>query len=137
MISELIKGYWLTLRHCFRRSITVEYPDIRREPSPGYRGLPALRKYAEDGRERCVACALCVRICPAGCIEMTTETGPDGKKRPVTYSLDIGRCLFCGLCAEVCPEEAIVLSGRYEIIFNDRRGTCLDKDELLKNGEGQ
>lgn len=136
MISALIKGYWLTMRHIFRRDVTLQYPEVKRETSPGYRGLPALRKHPGNGRERCVACALCVQICPAGCIEMTTDTGPDGKKRPVTYDMDIGRCLFCGLCAEVCPEEAIVLTGRYEMVFNDRKVACLDKETLLKNGEG-
>ncbi len=135
MILDILKGYWLTLRHAFRPPVTVPYPERRRDTAAGYRGVPALRRYP-DGRERCVACALCVAMCPARCIEMTTDTGPDGRKRPLTYRLDVGRCLFCGLCAEVCPEEAVVLTRAYELVFRERGEACLGKDALLKNGEG-
>ncbi len=82
-----------------------------------------------------MACALCVQICPARCIEMVTDTGPDGKKRPAAYKIDVGRCLYCGLCAEVCPEEAVVLSRRYELTFSRRGETLLDKEALLRGGE--
>ncbi len=135
MIGALVKGYLTTFRHLFRRGVTLRYPDRRRETAPGYRGIPALRR-GPDGKERCVACALCVNMCPARCIEMTTDTGPDGKKRPLSYRLDVGRCLYCGLCAEVCPVEAVVLTRRYEMVFRDRVEACLDKERLLKNGEG-
>ncbi len=134
-MRALLGGLWTTFRHVFRRPITLRYPEQRRAPAPGYRGVPALRRHP-DGSERCVACALCAQICPARCIEMTTDTGPDGRKRPLTYRLDVGRCLFCGLCAEVCPVEAIVMSPRYELTFRDHRQSSLSKEWLLDNGKG-
>ncbi len=135
MIGGILKGFGLTMRYFFTRPITIQYPRVRREPFPGYRGVPALRRWP-DGRERCVACALCVAVCPARCIEMTTDTGPDGRKRSLSYRLEVGRCLFCGLCAEVCPEEAVVLTQRYELVLRERGGTCLDKETLLDRGKG-
>jgi NADH-quinone oxidoreductase chain I len=134
MLSGILKGFRVTLRSFFGPAITVSYPEERREVSRGYRGVPSLRRHP-DGRERCVACALCVRICPAKCIEMTTGEGPDGKKFPFEYRLDAGRCLYCGLCAEVCPVEAVVLSTRYEFTVTGRGGAILDKATLLAIGE--
>ncbi len=134
MVSEIIKGFWVTLRTFFGPPITISYPEERRPVSRGYRGVPSLRRHP-DGRERCVACTLCVRICPARCIEMTTGEGPDGAKYPFEYRIDAGRCLYCGLCAEVCPVEAVVLSSSYEFTVRDRRGAILDKEALLALGE--
>lgn len=135
-VNALFKGFSLTFRYIFRRGITQQYPEVRREVSPGYRGMPALRKYEETGKERCVACCLCVQICPAQCIVMETGTGEDGLKYPVGYEMEVGRCLYCGLCEEVCPVEAVILSGEYELAPGLREGATLDKEELLNRGEG-
>jgi NADH-quinone oxidoreductase chain I len=136
MIREIVKGYLLTLRHFFSPPVTVQYPEVRREPFPRYRGFPALRR-DEAGKERCVVCALCVAVCPARCIEMVTGEGPDGKKFPFVYRIEVGRCLYCGLCAEVCPVEAVVLTRKYELSTRLRSGTILDKEELLERGKGE
>jgi NADH-quinone oxidoreductase chain I len=134
MIRELIQGLGLTFRHLFRKPVTIQYPEERREPSARYRGLHALRRYPDTGEERCVCCNLCARICPNQCIRLITS----GEVRKVidVYDIDLGRCLFCGLCAEVCPEEAIVLTRRYEAAFYRREETVLHKNDLLLYGEG-
>ena len=134
MIAALVTGFLTTLRHVFRKPITIQYPEERREPSERFRGLHALRCYPETGEERCISCSLCAKICPTQCIRLVTS----GEERKVidVYDIDLGHCLFCGLCAEVCPEEAIVLSRRYEASYFRREETILKKDDLLRHGEG-
>ena len=134
MIGPLVTGFLTTLKHVFRKPVTIQYPEERREPAPRFRGLHALRCYPETGEERCISCCLCARICPTQCIRLVTSGGE--KKVIDEYDVDLGHCLFCGLCAEVCPEEAIVLSPRYEASYYGRGETILRKADLLRNGEG-
>ena len=134
MITELIKGFALTFRKMLSKPVTIQYPEERREPSERYRGLHALRRFPETGKERCISCCLCACICPTDCIRLVTS----GEEEKVIdeYDIDLGHCLFCGLCAEVCPEEAIVLTRRYEASYYSRGETILHKDDLLRHGEG-
>ena len=46
---------------------------------------------------RCVGCAQCKEICPAGAILL------DGKH----IDFDYDRCIRCYCCQEICPEDAI------------------------------
>lgn len=50
---------------------------------------------------------------------------PDGTAprldAPRIWQIDYGRCVFCGLCAEVCPEQAIAITGRYELAARRRQ----------------
>ncbi|MFH0913047.1 MAG: 4Fe-4S dicluster-binding protein [Candidatus Omnitrophota bacterium] len=49
-------------------------------------------------RKNCIACKLCILICPEGCIR--------GKEKN-TYMSDYNYCKGCGLCAKVCPKADI------------------------------
>lgn len=133
-VRELIRGFSLTLRQMFTKPITIQYPEERREPAERYRGLHALRRRPEDGAERCISCCLCARICPTGCIRLVTSG--EEKKVIDIYDVDLGHCLFCGLCEEVCPVEAVVLTRRYEASYYRREETILNKQDLLRHGEG-
>jgi len=134
VIGALAQGFLTTLKHLFRRPVTIQYPEERREPAARFRGLHALRRHPGTGQERCISCCLCARICPTQCIRLVTSG--EEKKVIDVYEVDLGHCLFCGLCAEVCPVEAIVLSRRYEASYFRRAETVLAKDDLLRNGEG-
>lgn len=46
----------------------------------------------------CIACKICVNICPEGCI-----TG----KEKNTFICDYNYCKGCGNCAVVCPKKDI------------------------------
>lgn len=49
-------------------------------------------------RKNCIACRLCVLVCPESCIR--------GKEKN-TFSPDYDYCKGCGLCAFVCPKKDI------------------------------
>ncbi len=65
LLLDLIKGLAITGRRLFRRKVTVFYPEEKTPQSPRFRGLHALRRYA-NGEERCIACKLCEAVCPGG-----------------------------------------------------------------------
>src|SRR5215468_10758252 len=108
LLSELISGMWVTLKHMFKPPVTLNYPYEKGRLSPRFRGEHALRRYP-NGEERCIACKLCEAICPA--LAITIEAGPrrnDGTRRTTRYDIDMVKCIYCGLCQEACPVDAIV-----------------------------
>lgn len=90
----------------------------------------------ENGTERCVACGLCSRVCPALAIEVqAAETELDKERYPEKFEINMTRCIFCGFCEEVCPEEAIIMSNEYELVFNSQEESIFGKEKLLKSVE--
>jgi len=130
-IPEIIKGMALTLKSMFRPNVTLQYPEVRFEPLASYRGRPVLVQ-ENNGVERCVACGLCSRVCPALAIEVqAAETDQEKERYPEKFEINMLRCIFCGFCEEVCPEEAIVMSKDYELVFKNRDEAIYGKDKLL------
>jgi NADH-quinone oxidoreductase subunit I len=129
-ISEIAKGLGLTLSYMFKPKFTRQYPEERWQPTGSYRGRPVLVE-EEDG-ERCVACGLCSRVCPALAIEVqASETDKDKERYPIKFEINMLRCIFCAFCEEVCPEEAIVMSKDYELVFTSQKDAIYGKDKLL------
>ncbi len=129
-LPEIAKGLGITFKQMFKPKFTRQYPEERFEPGGNYRGRPVLVK-EEDG-ERCVACGLCSRVCPALAIEVqAAETDKEKERYPAKFEINMLRCIFCGLCEEVCPEEAIVMSKDYDIVFTEPNEAILGKDKLL------
>jgi NADH-quinone oxidoreductase subunit I len=130
-IPEIAKGLALTFKNMVRPKFTMEYPEEKFIPPPSYRGRPVL-VLEESGEERCVACGLCSRVCPALAIEVqAAETEREKERYPEKFEINMLRCIFCGLCEEVCPEEAIVMSKDYELAFTNREDAIYGKDKLL------
>lgn len=130
-IVEIIKGMILTLKNMLRPKVTMEYPEVKFEPPASYRGRPVLVQ-EKNGVERCVACGLCSRVCPALAIEVqAAETELEKERYPQKFEINMLRCIFCGFCEEVCPEEAIVMSKDYELVFTNRDDAIFGKDKLL------
>ncbi|HTT08095.1 MAG TPA: NADH-quinone oxidoreductase subunit NuoI [Gammaproteobacteria bacterium] len=131
---ELLKGMRLTGRYLFDRKITIQYPEEKTPQSPRFRGLHALRRYA-NGEERCIACKLCEAVCPAVAITIESEQRADGTRRTTRYDIDLTKCIFCGFCEESCPVDSIVETRHYEYHGEQRGDLLMTKEKLLKVGD--
>ncbi|MCI0450559.1 MAG: NADH-quinone oxidoreductase subunit NuoI [Chlorobi bacterium] len=131
-IPQIFCGLWLTLKQMFKPKFTRQYPEEKWNPPTAFRGRPVLVR-AENGVERCVACGLCSRVCPALAIEVQASETPSWEKEryPVKFEINMLRCIFCGFCEEVCPEEAIVMSDEYIMTFTSQEQAIFDKEKLL------
>lgn len=134
---EIMKGMRITLRHFFKKKVTIQYPEQTRPFSPVFRGLHILNR-DEEGRERCTACGLCAVACPAEAITMEAAERLPGEenlyreeKYAAKYEINMLRCIFCGLCEDACPKDAIYLSETFAPANYSRRSFIYAKDDLL------
>lgn len=133
-IPEILKGLGTTIAQVFKPTFTHQYPEERFKPLPSFRGRPVL--VTENGTERCVACGLCARVCPALAIDVqASETALEKERYPIKFEINMVRCIFCGFCEEVCPEEAIVMSDEYLLAFSSQQEALFGKEKLLKSTE--
>jgi NADH-quinone oxidoreductase subunit I len=131
---EILKGMTVTIGQMFKPRFTYQYPEVKFSPPASFRGRPVL--VHENGIERCVACGLCSRVCPALAIDVqAAETGLEKERYPERFEINMTRCIFCGFCEEVCPEEAIIMSNEYELVFSSQAESIFGKDKLLKSVE--
>ncbi len=130
-IPQIIKGMLSTLKQVFLPKFTRQYPEEKWDIPASFRGRPVLVQ-EDNGTERCVACGLCSRVCPALAIEVqANETDLIKERYPEKFEINMLRCIYCGFCEEVCPEEAIVMSNDYEMVFTSQEDAILGKDKLL------
>ncbi len=130
-IPQIIGGMFLTLKQVFRPKFTRQYPEEKWTPPPAFRGRPVL-VLNDNGVERCVACGLCSRVCPALAIEVqAAETELEKERYPEKFEINMVRCIFCGFCEEVCPEEAIVMSDEYILTFSSQEEAVFGKEKLF------
>jgi len=135
MLIPLIKGLATTLKYCFSKPITLQYPEEKRQVYPRFRGHPEL-VVNDDGSRRCVACTLCKVVCPSNAIkEIVPAEGPEHEKYPTQFVIDLTRCIFCGFCQEACPVDAIVLGPNFEFATETPEELYYDKERLLANGD--
>jgi NADH-quinone oxidoreductase subunit I len=131
---ELLKGLSVTGKYLFARKITVQYPEEKTPMSPRFRGLHALRRYA-NGEERCIACKLCEAVCPALAITIDSEEREDGTRRTTRYDIDLFKCIYCGFCEEACPVDSIVETHIFEYHFEEHGTQVMTKEKLLEIGD--
>ncbi|MBE0711534.1 MAG: NADH-quinone oxidoreductase subunit I [Candidatus Aminicenantes bacterium] len=144
VLKELLRGGWITARHFFvnmffhtlklfgvktkrRGAVTIQYPEERKELSPRHRSLHRVLS-REDGKPRCVACMLCVTVCPSEClsVEAAEDDDPEVQKYPARFVVDLSRCCFCGFCVEACPVDAIRMdTGEIRLASDARSGLDL------------
>jgi len=134
LLTELLAGMSLTARTLFRKKVSVNYPEEKTPQSPRFRGLHALRRYA-NGEERCIACKLCEAVCPALAITIESDVATDGTRRTTRYDIDLFKCIYCGFCEEACPVDAIVETRVHEYHMENRGENIMTKDKLLAVGE--
>ena len=136
-LPAIIKGMGITLRHFFKKKVTVQYPEQKREFSPVFRGRHILMR-DEVGAERCTACGLCALACPAEAITMTAAERNKGEEKlyreekyAAVYEINMLRCIFCGYCEEACPKDAIYLSETIMPANYNRKSFIYKKEDLL------
>ena len=147
---EIIRGIFITNRHfvgnLFYRilnvlgiktkrkgSVTIQYPEQKKEIASRHRSLHRLMT-RPDGKPRCVACMLCVTVCPSECIyvEAAEDPDPEIQKYPAKFIIDLSRCCFCGFCVEACPEDAIRMdTGNVELAQYSQEDLIYDLDKLI------
>lgn len=136
-LPEVLRGLWITVRHFARqKSVTSQYPEHPHAVPANFRGLHRLIQ-RPGGKERCVACELCLTACPANCISMVAAdpNDPTVEKFPLRYEIDTLRCIYCGFCEEACPCDAIELTPHYEFASHKREDFIYTKDRLLDNNK--
>jgi len=136
IILPLLRGLALTLRTFFSKPVTIQYPEEKVDLAKRWRGIHYFDK-DEKGETTCVACGLCVAICPSRCISLEIGEREDGSRYPTSYEIDELRCIFCGYCQEACPVNAIRLGQGYEFVHYRREDFILNKEKLLAMYEGK
>nr|YP_010587022.1 NADH dehydrogenase subunit I [Amsonia elliptica]UZZ45948.1 NADH dehydrogenase subunit I [Amsonia elliptica] len=109
------QGFTITLSHANRLPITIQYPYEKLITSERFRG----RIHFEF--DKCIACEVCVRVCPIDLPVVDWKLESDiRKKRLFNYSIDFGICIFCGNCVEYCPTNCLSMTEEYELSSYDR-----------------
>ena len=137
-VRSIAIGMKITIKYCFQKTVTVQYPEQHLHFAPRYRGIH------EFEAERCIACDLCVKACPVDCIYID-KTGPrkidkaTGNVDPkggelLRYAIDYSKCLFCALCTEPCPTECIHMGKLHDLSGYSRRDAVVEFVELDKQG---
>ena len=119
------QGLSVTFDHMQRRPVTVQYPYEKLIPSERYRG----RIHFEY--DKCIACEVCVRVCPINLPVVDYEFNKAAKKKELkSYSIDFGVCIFCGNCVEYCPTNCLSMTEEYELSSYDRHELNYDSVAL-------
>jgi len=82
---------------------------------------------------RCVACGLCVEVCPFGAIEMVERWG-GSQTLPLQAEINPALCKGCGLCVAACRGKAITLHGYSDQQLLLQLGALLRPAELVATG---
>ncbi len=100
--------------------VTLPYPFEPHDPAEGFRGYP------EVDVDKCIGGGACAAGCPARLIKIEDT---DQTTRLMTRLLE--RCIFCGRCADVCPEDAITMSGRFQLASDQVREDLVHECEIF------
>ena len=133
-LGELRGGLKITAKELVNKKVTIQFPEERTPISPRFRGLHALMLYP-NGEERCIACKLCEAVCPANAITIESELRSDNTRRTTRYDIDLFKCIFCGFCEEACPVDAIVETQIFDYVFESRKGSVINKENLIEVGK--
>ncbi len=135
-VRTILIGMRITLKYCFARTVTVQYPDMAPVLQPRFRGFHFFEI------EKCIACDLCAKACPVDCIyiektgprKIDKDTGIAVGGAMLRYAIDYSKCMFCALCTEPCPTECIHMGNIHDLSGYDRESMIVEFTELAKQG---
>jgi len=135
-LFSVMKGMRVTMTNARRAESTMQYPEVRPDLAPRFRGLP------EVDLNICIVCHLCEKACPTQCIHIEDiihapskdpNAPKEKKKEAKVFDINSALCMYCGLCEEACPTKpvrSIVLNHNFEVAKTTRR-------DLVYGIEGQ
>ena len=135
-VKTILIGMRITLKYCFAKTITVQYPDVAPVLQPRYRGF----HYFEI--EKCIACDACAKACPVDCIyiektaarKIDKESGEAKGGAMVRFAIDYAKCMFCGLCIPPCPTDCIHMGNLHDLSGYTRQSMIVEFTELARQG---
>ena len=135
-VYTILVGMRTSLKYCFAKTITVQYPDVAPVIQPRYRGF----HYYEI--EKCIACDACARACPVDCIyieksaarKMDKESGTAKGGAMLRYAIDYSKCMFCGQCTSPCPTKCLHMGNIHDMSGYSRESMVVEFTELAKEG---
>jgi NADH-quinone oxidoreductase chain I len=122
----IAKGLAVTMKNAMRRPITTQYPEQKLNVSRRTRGNQLVWN-----KDACIACSMCAKACPVGCIDMVTSRDENKKLKMDKMDVDTGLCISCGLCVEACPQKCLFMDTAYEKARYSRKDLKLIKEDIL------
>lgn len=65
------------------------------------------KEYPSFDYDVCVACSVCVQICPVSCLELEDNILKKDKLTAYPILTNQDKCISCNFCEQACPVEAI------------------------------
>ncbi len=135
-VKTILIGMRITLKYCFAKTITVQYPDVAPVLQKRYRGFHFFEI------EKCIACDMCAKACPVDCIyiektaarKIDKESGVAKGGAMTRYAIDYAKCMFCALCTDPCPTECIHMGNIHDMSGYTRESMVVEFTELAKEG---
>ena len=113
-VSSAVQGMGITIKHIYRKPVTLQYPDERQVMPERFRG------FVHNDMNVCDSCQLCAKACPVDCIYIESE-GKAKERMMIRYAIDYNKCIWCSLCTENCHTGSITMSHDYDHSVYDRR----------------
>ena len=128
--TSLLVGMRVTLRHFFKKPVTVLYPK-ERVVMKRFKGPIDFVKSEKTGDHLCIACNACIKICPSRCMSLAAKkSAVDGKRVLTDFKVNYMLCSLCSPCIEVCPTDALKHDDpRYDMVSLTQKDLVMD---LLK-----
>ena len=135
-LKSIAIGMRITLKYCFSKTVTIQYPYEKLSFAPRYRGIH------EFEADKCIACDMCAKACPVDCIyidksaprKIDKKTGKAVGGQLLRYAIDYQKCMFCALCTEPCPTDCIHMGKNHDLSSYSRQDMVVEFAEIDKEG---